>query len=191
MNKSKPLSGITSSTMFQAHDSRHKSYFGSKPLEIAWNKKKVISWDSIQMWNAGTVLYDPKQHETDIHTINLMMYHADANVRLSNRKKWIKRIIDAHVTGSGYRSFMNGESTSWPKLNNSNCRSIEVNTLTDIIIKHRERVKEWKLNKDIPRVKDTPRVLSPQAAEVTESEVTESEVTIEESGVDNWEDITF
>lgn len=176
--------------MFQAHDSRHKSVFGSKPLEIAWNKKKVISWDSIQMWNAATVLYDPKQHETDIHTINLMMYHADANVRLSNRKKWIKRIIDAHVTGSGYRSFMNGESTSWPKLNNSNCRSIEVNTLTDIILKHRERVKEWKLNKD------TPRTLSPQAAElteneVTESEVTESEVTIEESGVDNWEDITF
>ena len=129
---------------FKAQDSKQVSLLGNKPLAITWGKRG-ISWNALQMWNEAVVLFDPQQDELDVRTVNNMLYKEDYNIKRANRDKWVRQIINAHVKGSGYHSFKDGESTAWPKISVGDQNTISIIDLTNILLEHRQQVRAWVL----------------------------------------------
>ena len=179
-------------TQFKAYDAKHLAILGDKPLSLTWGKKRgAVSWNAIQMWNASVVLFEEDQCDHDLKMINNMIYQSDFNIKHSNRQKWVKRIINAHVQASGYRSFQDGESTSWPKINASETRNISIMALTDIIIKHREQVKLWKANRSFTKEKSQkPEEKPEENPEEKPEEKPETELSpLIAEDVESWEDL--
>jgi hypothetical protein len=182
-------------TQFKAYDAKHLAILGDKPLSLTWGKKRgAVSWNAIQMWNASVVLFEEDQCEHDIKMINNMIYQTDFNIKRSNRQKWVKRIINAHIQGSGYRSFQDGESTSWPKINASETRNISILELTDIIIKHREQVKLWKASRSFTKEKSQKlqekSEEKPEKSEEKPEKKPETELSpLIAEDVESWEDL--
>jgi len=179
-------------TQFKAYDAKQKAILGDKPLSLTWGKKRgAVSWNAIQMWNASVVLFEEDQCEHDIKTINNMIYQSDFNIKRSNREKWVKRIINAHIQGSGYRSFQEGDSTSWPKINASETRNITLMALTDILIQHREQVKIWKSAKSSTEEKTTEKTEEKAEEKTTEktTEKAEENSPLVAEEVESWEDL--
>ncbi|MGA1211882.1 MAG: hypothetical protein ACO3VE_07285, partial [Burkholderiaceae bacterium] len=151
-------------TEFRARDAKHIARLGGKPLPITWGKQGV-SWNALQMWNASVVLFDPQQDELDARTVSNMLNHTDYTVRRANHDKWIKQILDAHMKGTGYRAFQDGDSTAWPKISRGDVRTIKVTELTEILLAHREQVRVWKLARESkvqtpePETVETPVVV--------------------------------
>ena len=131
-------------TPFKANDSRQVALLGNKPLAITWGRRG-ISWNALQMWNASVVLFDPQQDEQDIRTVNNMLYKDDYAVKRANRDKWVRQIIDAHVKGTGFRAFQDGDTTAWPKIQRSDVSTITVLELTNVLLAHRQQVRAWAL----------------------------------------------
>ena len=178
-------------TQFKAYDAKHLAILGDKPLSLTWGKKRgAVSWNAIQMWNASVVLFEEDQCDHDIKMINNMIYQTDFNIKRSNRQKWVKRIINAHIQGSGYRSFQDGESTSWPKINASETRNISILALTDIIIKHREQVKLWKASRSFTKEKSQKLQEKPEEKPEKPEEKPETELSpLIAEDVESWEDL--
>ena len=102
-------------TQFKAYDAKQKAILGDKPLSLTWGKKRgAVSWNAIQMWNASVVLFEEDQCEHDIKTINNMIYQSDFNIKRSSREKWVKRIINAHIQGSGGFTTLLGRDKNAP-----------------------------------------------------------------------------
>ena len=156
---------------FKAHDAKQVSILGNKPLAMTWGKRG-ISWNALQMWNASVVLFEPTQEEMDVRTINAFLYNADYNIKTTNRNKWIKQILDAHIKGSGFRAFQHGDSTSWPKISRGEMKTITLQELTDVLLEHREAVRAWKNTRNRGRAEEittpelTPEVETPETPEV-------------------------
>ena len=152
---------------FKAHDAKQVSILGNKPLAMTWGKRG-ISWNALQMWNASVVLFEPIQEEMDVRTINAFLYNADYNIKITNRNKWIKQILDAHIKGSGFRAFQHGDSTSWPKISRGEMKTITLEELTNVLLEHREAVRAWKNKRNRGRAETTPEVETPEVTpEVT------------------------
>ena len=173
---------------FRAQDSKHVSLLGNKPLAITWGKRGV-SWNALQMWNAAVVLFDPQQDEQDIRTVNNMLYKDDYNIKHANRDKWVKQIINAHVKGTGYLAFKDGESTAWPKISVNDQRTISIIDLTNILFEHRQQVRAWALSRSrqpIVSVKEVEQVIEESSAtvEVVENAPLQTE---EDEVPDSWD----
>lgn len=166
---------------FKAHDAKQVSRLGNKPLAITWGRRG-ISWNALQMWNASVVLFDPKQDEMDVRTVNNMMFKEDYTVKRANQDKWVRQIIDAHIKGTGFRAFQDGDSTAWPKITRGDVSSISIIDLTGILLEHRQQVRAWAMTRKVETPKPPPEV--PEPVTITQ------EVTFvqPEEVPDNWDD---
>ena len=138
-------------------------------------------WSSLTNWVAAQVIGNETE-KFDMDDLYERLSHKDISVRIPAKTEWCKRIGRAVIHGDGDRQFMDGEgSTNFPRIKARNYNTITLTELTWILMDHREKIKNWVIAKNKPKV--VPKVI----VSVPEPEP-EPELVIENDNVpDDWD----
>lgn len=138
-------------------------------------------WSSLTNWVASQVIGNETE-KFDMDALYERLYHKDISVRRAAKTEWCKRIGRAVIHGDGDRQFMHGEgSTNFPRIKAKDYKEITLADLTWILMDHREKIKNWVIAKNKPKV--VPKVI----VSVPETEP-EPELVIENDDVpDDWD----
>ena len=138
-------------------------------------------WSSLTNWVAAQVIGNETE-KFDMDDLYERLSHKDISVRIPAKTEWCKRIGRAVIHGDGDRQFMDGEgSTNFPRIKARNYNTITLTELTWILMDHREKIKNWVIAKNKPKV--APKVI----VSVPEPEP-EPELVIENDNVpDDWD----
>ena len=121
------------------------------------------------------------------------MTHKDAFIALKAKNEFNRKVSRAIILGEGDRQYMLGETLSkFPKINESIYRKMELSTLVQILMKHREKIRQWKLDleaKELKKKKPNTRGAenTNKAAENTNKAAENTSPVIQKSVVENWE----
>ena len=140
-------------------------------------------WSSLTNWVAAQVIGNETE-KFDMDDLYERLSHKDISVRIPAKTEWCKRIGRAVIHGDGDRQFMDGEgSTNFPRIKARNYNTITLTELTWILMDHREKIKNWVIAKNKPKV--VPKVI----VSVPEPEPEpEPELVIENDNVpDDWD----
>jgi hypothetical protein len=173
---------------FKTTDPNQRRLFGNGDIGVVAGpkgKKNAICWKSIEIWNVFCVIADIKE---DLGHIDKAKHHTNLEVRRLNREIWCKHICNAQLD-VGPRKSWDPEDLpqGWPTIHTRSYKSITINQITDIILAHRDTVREWYERKTASETKVNAEPVAPAAAEEPEPEP-EPEIVISlDSGVDDWE----
>ena len=140
-------------------------------------------WSSLTNWVASQVIGNETE-KFDMDALYERLSHKDISVRSAAKTEWCKRIGRAVIHGDGDRQFMHGEgSTNFPRIKAKDYKNITLADLTWILMDHREKIKNWVIAKNKPKV--APKVI----VSVPEPEPEpEPELVIENDNVpDDWD----
>jgi hypothetical protein len=170
---------------FKTTDPNQRRLFGHGDIGVVAGpkgKKNAICWKTIEIWNVFCVIADIKE---DLDHIDKAKHHANMEVRRMNREIWCRHICNAQLE-VGPRKTWDPEvlPQGWPTIHERSYKSITINQITDIILAHRDTVREWYEKKTASETK--AKAVAPAAAEEPEPEPV-FEISLN-SGVDDWED---
>tara|TARA_B100001063_G_C16607492_1_gene474037 strand:+ start:129 stop:776 length:648 start_codon:yes stop_codon:yes gene_type:complete len=173
-------------------DASQKKRLGNNDLKVNLN-----IWNNLSFWNASVMMVDIYRGEeiSDNKYIDLMYTHPESSVRRNNRIAWTKRIIDAGwIKQDGFRAFMGGSSTNFPKMKGKSHGTITLEEITKKIQEHREELTRWMIAKEksisaeepVKKSAEEPvKKSSEKSAEEPEKETT----FVGLNEVNDWEDL--
>ena len=180
---------------FKTTDPNQRRLFGNGDIGVVAGpkgKKNAICWKSIEIWNVFCVIADIKE---DLDHLDKAKNHTNLEVRRLNREIWCKHICNAQLD-VGPRKSWDPEvlPQGWPTIHERSYKSITINQISDIIMAHRDTVREWYVKKKAAETKaaETKAAETKAAQEthvyqaVAEEPKTVPEISLD-SGVDDWE----
>jgi hypothetical protein len=134
-------------------------------------------WGRLTNWIASETLIEPT---FDMDKLIKNMSHEDAFTAMKARNEFKRKVSRAIILGEGDRQYMLGETLSkFPKIKEKIYREMKLSKLIQILMEHRETIRQWKINLEAKELKK--KKPNTRAAENT------SPVIPKESGVENWE----
>ena len=171
--------------MLSPIDANQKSRLGTRPLKLTPDL-----WNALSYWNASVMMVDiyRGEEDSDNKSIELMKTHTDQSIRIANKNKWTRRVIDSGWgMKNGFRAFMGNTATNFPKMKGRSYGTITLDEITSKIQAHRADLKVW-MTPIVPVIKIVvPIVPIVDIADVVDDDDEAHFVGLEE--VDNWEDL--
>lgn len=150
-------------------------------------------WGRLTNWIASETLINPT---FDMDQLIKNMSHKDVNIAMKAKREFNRKVSRAIILGEGDRQYMLGETLSkFPKIKKPIYRKIQLSELVKILMDHREKIKQWKLDleaKELKQKKPDTRGAentSTKAAENTNKAAENTSPVIQNSGVNNWENL--
>ena len=166
----------------------------SSDIQSKHNKGDFVfgnhQWGRLTNWIASETLIKPT---FDMDQLIKNMSHEDVNIALKAKREFNRKVSRAIILGEGDRQYMLGETLSkFPKINKPIYRKMELSTLVQILMEHREKIKQWKLDleaKEVKKKKPNTRDADSanEAAENTNKAAENTSLVIQKSVVENWE----
>lgn len=150
-------------------------------------------WGRLTNWIASETLIEPT---FDMDKLIKNMTHEDVKTAMKARNEFKRKVSRAIILGEGDRQYMLGETLSkFPKIKEPIYREMPLSTLVQILMEHREKIRQWKINleaKELKKKKPNTRGAenTNKAAENTNKAAENTSPVIEESGVENWENLS-
>ena len=175
---------------FKTTDPKQRGAFGAGDIGIvvgSKGKRNSLCWKSIEIWNVFAVIEGDVE---DVKHIEMARTHKNAEVRRLNREIWCSHICQAQLLVGPRKRWEEDDLVEkrlqgWPTIHSRTYKSITVNELTDIIMTHRELVREWYGKKMVQH--KVPVEPVPEPVVVVEAAAEEPEFQLD-SGLDSWED---
>jgi len=187
LQKSKKVRSKTAGvvgTPLKPIDASQKKRLGNNDLKVNLN-----IWNNLSFWNASVMMVDIYRGEeiSDNKYIDLMYTHPESSVRRNNRIAWTKRIIDAGwIKKDGFRAFMGGSSTNFPKMKGKSHGTITLEEITKKIQEHRAELTRWMSAKEKSiAAEETIK----KSAEEPEKKSAEETKFVGLNEVNDWEDL--
>jgi len=187
LQKSKKVRSKTAGvvgTPLKPIDASQKKRLGNNDLKVNLN-----IWNNLSFWNASVMMVDIYRGEeiSDNKYIDLMYTHPESSVRRNNRIAWTKRIIDAGwIKQDGFRAFMGGSSTNFPKMKGKSHGTITLEEITKKIQEHRAELTRWMSAKEKSiAAEETIK----KSAEEPEKKSAEETKFVGLNEVNDWEDL--
>ena len=137
-------------------------------------------WSSLTNWVAAQVIIETSD-KFDMDALYERLSHKDISVRSAAKTEWCRRISRAVIHGIGDKQFMDGEgSTNFPRIKSKDYKKITIADLTWILMDHREKIKNWVIAMNKPKV---PKVPQPEPEPDPEPEL----VIENEDVPDDWD----
>ena len=150
-------------------------------------------WGRLTNWIASETLIKPT---FDMDQLIKNMSHEDVNIAIKAKREFNRKVSRAIILGEGDRQYMLGETLSkFPKIKKPIYRKMQLSTLVQILMDHREKIKQWKLDleaKELKKKKPNTRGAenTNKAAENTNKAAENTSPVIQKSGVENWENLS-
>lgn len=143
-------------------------------------------WGRLTNWIASETLIKPT---FDMDQLIKNMSHEDAFTAMKARNEFKRKVSRAIILGEGDRQYMLGETLSkFPKIKEKIYREMQLSKLVEILMEHREKIKQWKINLEAKELKK--KKPNTRGAENTNKAAENTSPVIQESGVENWENLS-
>ena len=140
-------------------------------------------WGRLTNWIASETLIKPT---FDMDKLIKNMTHKDAFIALKAKNKFNRKVSRAIILGEGDRQYMLGETLSkFPKIKKPIYRKMQLSTLVQILMDHREEIRQWKLDLEAKELKK--KKPNTRGAENTNKAAENTSPVIQKSVVENWE----
>lgn len=143
-------------------------------------------WGRLTNWIASETLIKPT---FDMDKLIKNMSHEDVKTAMKARNEFKCKVSRAIILGEGDRQYMLGETLSkFPKIKEKIYREMQLSKLVEILMEHREKIKQWKINLEAKELKK--KKPNTRGAENTNKAAENTSPVIQESGVENWENLS-
>jgi hypothetical protein len=143
-------------------------------------------WGRLTNWIASETLIKPT---FDMDQLIKNMSHEDAFTAMKARNEFKRKVSRAIILGEGDRQYMLGETLSkFPKIKEKIYREMKLSKLVQILMEHRETIRQWKINLEAKELKK--KKPNTRAAENTNKAAENTSPVIQNSGVENWENLS-